>query len=187
MAEAAVRAGSNVELGRRLGYKSGAFVQQMISGHRPVTEKTVAAVHALHGFSGWFEKQPVDPSTRASEGLEAHELIPGSITIAPQRIKWEQLVTRKDLGDLFVTTLPDDALAPEHPRGLDMIWSTTKEPAIGRIVIVRDRYGTCHVRKYSQGREPGQWVARATNQAFASFESEEGMTIVAVAAFMAMP
>lgn len=45
-------------LGRALGYKDGAFVGQMLNGMRPITEKTVAAVHALRGgkFRGWFDR-----------------------------------------------------------------------------------------------------------------------------------
>lgn len=47
---------SKAALGRALGYKDGAFVRQMIDGERPITEKTVEAVHQLTGCSGWFEK-----------------------------------------------------------------------------------------------------------------------------------
>lgn len=42
------------ELGRRLKYRDGAFVGQMIAGLRPITEKTVRAAEALPGCSGWF-------------------------------------------------------------------------------------------------------------------------------------
>lgn len=96
-------------------------------------------------------------------------------------------MTGKDPGDLFAMTLPDDALAPDNPRGLDLIWSTSKAPGIGSLVIVRDTHNALHVRQYRQGRAPGQWVAWAPNQAFASFESAEGLTILAVARFREMP
>ena len=49
-----VSGGDRTEFGRKLGYKDGAFIRQMLAGSRPVTEKTVAKIEALHGMSGWF-------------------------------------------------------------------------------------------------------------------------------------
>lgn len=40
--------------GRRLGYKDGAFVRQMLNGSRPVSEKTIRQVEAIPGLRGWF-------------------------------------------------------------------------------------------------------------------------------------
>ncbi|WP_043213792.1 phage repressor protein [Bordetella pseudohinzii] len=50
-----VSKGNKTDFGRRLGYKDGAFVRQMLSGIRPVTEKTVWAIEAMPGMKGWFE------------------------------------------------------------------------------------------------------------------------------------
>jgi len=55
---AARKVGGRAALGRRLGYKDGAFVGQMISGHRPITEKTIEAVQSLTELRGWFDKTP---------------------------------------------------------------------------------------------------------------------------------
>ncbi|MCR6477545.1 CI-like repressor protein [Variovorax phage VarioGold] len=52
----AQKLGGNAALGRRLGYKDGAFVGQMIKGVRPITEKTIAAVHEMHEARDWFSK-----------------------------------------------------------------------------------------------------------------------------------
>lgn len=47
--------GGNVTaLGRLLGYRDGAFVRQMLSGNRAVSDKTVRAIEALRGMQGWF-------------------------------------------------------------------------------------------------------------------------------------
>jgi hypothetical protein len=54
-------AGNKSEFGRRLGYKDGAFIRQMLSGDRPIREKTISAIEALPGMRGWF-----------SEGTEQH-------------------------------------------------------------------------------------------------------------------
>lgn len=50
------REGGKAPAGRKLGYKDGAFVGQMLRGERPITEKTVLAVHALSGYAGWFNE-----------------------------------------------------------------------------------------------------------------------------------
>ncbi|MGE8493671.1 S24 family peptidase [Comamonas sp.] len=55
LAELAQREGGNAALGRRLGYKDGAYVGQMLRGDRVISEKTVMAVHSIPGYSGWFD------------------------------------------------------------------------------------------------------------------------------------
>ena len=50
-----VSQGNKTDFGRRLGYKDGAFVRQMISGIRPVTEKTIWAIETMPGMKGWFD------------------------------------------------------------------------------------------------------------------------------------
>jgi hypothetical protein len=46
--------GGNASLGRLLGYRDGAYVGQMISGVRPITEKTIRLIEALRGCKDWF-------------------------------------------------------------------------------------------------------------------------------------
>ena len=48
--------GGKAPLGRMLGYRDGAFISQMVSGIRPITEKTVEACEALPGYAGWFTR-----------------------------------------------------------------------------------------------------------------------------------
>ena len=61
---AAVRlTGGNVTaLGRLLGYRDGAFVRQMLSGNRSVSDKTVRAVESLRGMEGWFGRPWAGPA-----------------------------------------------------------------------------------------------------------------------------
>jgi len=58
--------GQKVALGRALGHKSGAFVRQLLERERPITEKTVQAIEALPGCSGWFNLSPLHAQLRAS-------------------------------------------------------------------------------------------------------------------------
>jgi hypothetical protein len=55
--ELAEKFGGNATLGRALGYRDGAYVGQMISGIRPITEKTVQSCEGLPGARRWFEKR----------------------------------------------------------------------------------------------------------------------------------
>jgi|GEM_PF-1781579 len=49
------REGGKAALGRRLGYRDGAFIGQMLRGERPISEKTVLLVENLPGYKGWFD------------------------------------------------------------------------------------------------------------------------------------
>ncbi|WP_325346117.1 S24 family peptidase [Xylophilus sp.] len=42
-----------------LGHRDGAFVRQMLSGHRAVSDKTVRQIEALRGMQDWFALPPV--------------------------------------------------------------------------------------------------------------------------------
>lgn len=51
-----VSGGNKSAFGRRIGYKDGAFVRQMISGERPITEKTIRVIEQIPELKGWFTK-----------------------------------------------------------------------------------------------------------------------------------
>ncbi|WP_313075809.1 S24 family peptidase [Melaminivora sp.] len=70
--------GGNAPLGRRLGYKDGAFVGQMLRGERPITEKTIEVAEGLQGYSGWF-----DPPSEAQAGTRVPALSPTPAPGAP--------------------------------------------------------------------------------------------------------
>lgn len=48
--------GNKTAFGRRIGYKDGAFVRQMLSGERPITEKTIRTIEQIPELKGWFAK-----------------------------------------------------------------------------------------------------------------------------------
>lgn len=58
--------GDKTAFGQALGYASGAYVRQMIEGERPISEKTVAKVEALHGFRNWFARPERPPLVSAA-------------------------------------------------------------------------------------------------------------------------
>lgn len=103
-------------------------------------------------------------------------------------ITWETMVASQNLPAEFTLTLIDDALAPEHPRGTVFVWSVSRQPEYGSIVLVRDRHDQVVARRYSQGREPGRWRAVASHRDHADFDSiDDALTIVATARFRELP
>ena len=48
--------GDRSAFGRRLGFKDGAFIRQMLSGARVVSDKTVRLIEAVPGMHGWFSQ-----------------------------------------------------------------------------------------------------------------------------------
>ncbi|WP_106856076.1 S24 family peptidase [Caballeronia novacaledonica] len=62
-----VSEGNISEFGRRLGYKDGAFVRQMLNGSRVVSEKTIRAVEAIPGLRGWFNSASVSAAPSGTE------------------------------------------------------------------------------------------------------------------------
>jgi phage repressor protein C with HTH and peptisase S24 domain len=62
--------GNKTDFGRRLGYRDGAFVRQMLIGMRPITEKTVRAVEDLPGMAGWFSNPEEDKSAGGQPAVQ---------------------------------------------------------------------------------------------------------------------
>lgn len=69
----AVAKGGKAALGRLLGYKDGAFVGQMIDGHRAITEKTITAAEGLPGARHWFD--PHHMNMGAEEGKDTVKML----------------------------------------------------------------------------------------------------------------
>src|SRR5258706_2734274 len=91
--------GNKSAFGRRLGYKDGAFVRQMLSGERPVSEKTIRSIESIAGMNGWFSAlyapSPGKHNSASAEqsnieqkpGLFADKTLNGSSSIGSNNIK----------------------------------------------------------------------------------------------------
>lgn len=75
--------GDRTAFGRRLGYRDGAFVRQMLSGTRGISERTVYRVESLPGMKGWFA------------GSQSAVYSPGPAKIEPIHDKRACLVAEK--------------------------------------------------------------------------------------------
>lgn len=56
-------------MGKKLGHKRGAQVGHMLSGRRPITEKTIECIEALPGFAGWFDVEARSAGDNESDAL----------------------------------------------------------------------------------------------------------------------
>lgn len=78
--------GGNAQLGRALGYTSGAYVRQMISGERAISEKTVKKIHHLKGCAGWFG-EPAKKTEKSAPPAPSPDFRDNH-TLTPEQ--WEQ-------------------------------------------------------------------------------------------------
>lgn len=69
----AVSKGDRTAFGRRLGYRDGAFIRQMISGSRAISERTVYKIENLPGMRGWFAKEYSNARVKVGNNVESIE------------------------------------------------------------------------------------------------------------------
>lgn len=108
-------------------------------------------------------------------------------TVPPTKTT-EEIVAGVELGREFRYVLVDDALAPDRPKGLSIIWSTERQPRPGTPVLVMDSHKRLHARLYAQGRTPEQWMAVSTHRGYVELDSQaDGLRLVATAMYREEP
>lgn len=179
------------------GYKTGEIaraakvtpsaVSQWLSGNtRSLRAESAVGLQTLTGWSAKWWATGIGPRGVGTP-VDGDRGMHITAVDNPIQLTWSEVMTAETLPENFASPIPDDALSPDYPSGLELIWSTEKPPRIGSLVIVRDEHGTTHVRQFAQGNAPGQWLAAARNPAFRSFHSTEGLSILAVAKWRDMP
>lgn len=191
---------NQAEFARKFGLPGGpSMLSQHIKGRRPLNME--AALVYMKGFGVRLEDisprlarqmnaamkglravspAPGETGGHASAGV-AHELSHSAFD-TPVSIRLEPQMHGVSFPESFLAAVPDGAVSPEFPAGLELQWSTARDPKVGGLVIVRTKHGQVAVRQYRQGKEPGRWIAAATADAFASFDSiEDGLQVLAVA------
>lgn len=135
-----------------------------------------------------------DPGARAAHSVAeakapysggmAHPVSVKPFTL-PMQMTWEQVMQSKELPERFIVESPDDALSPRLPRGTAVVFERASTAQPGECVLVRDKRGATHMRRYVQGIGPA-FTAQALNDAYASLDSErDGLVVLAVMAWRA--
>jgi len=174
-------AGGNIsEFGRRLGYKDGAFVRQMLSGNRAVSEKTIRAVEALPGLRGWFSSTsasatPAEPEHEPYKGDSANndqntfqndsQSAEKAVTLSPQIDAATLTSTARLKAALFQTAATSSELASVAGVGVDIAsqWlaGTGPELTVPQAMAIQNTYGINMVWLTKGKGDPGVAVRYA--------------------------
>ena len=141
-------------------------------------------------YPGWLHEPPTTLDARGSYPGTVETITPPSTggshamrlpaqRMPPPKIGWEALMNN-ELPREFETDLPDNAMAPDAPRGARVIFLAGVTPEPGDWVLLRDRTGEHHCREYRVVRQ-GHWEAHALNRGYLPLDSEQdGLQVLAV-------
>lgn len=91
--------GDRSAFGRRLGFKDGAFIRQMLNGSRAVSEKTIRHIESINGMQGWFslpeDDLPQKPATPEFTSASSHDMASRYHVAAPAVQRLVELVLRE--------------------------------------------------------------------------------------------
>jgi phage repressor protein C with HTH and peptisase S24 domain len=108
--------GNQTEFGRRLGYKDGAFVRQMLSEDKPVSEKTIRKIEALPGMAGWFTGHPEHAMAGAPmQNASEHKSASSDRSVIAERSEVIAKLLPSEKGNVVTWETPDD-LEPDDER-----------------------------------------------------------------------
>lgn len=144
--------GNKAALGRALKYADGAFVGQMLRGERPITEKTVAQIHALPGGRGWFEQTNVKPAAVGGNKIPLISYVQaGAWTEAVDSGSVEEwLLTDLSMSErAFALEIRGDSMLPEFNPGDRVIIDPDIAPGPGDFVVARNGHGEATFKKYT--------------------------------------
>jgi phage repressor protein C with HTH and peptisase S24 domain len=156
-----VSKGNKTDFGRRLGYKDGAFVRQMLTGIRPVTEKTIWAIEAMPGMKGWFEIEgaAVTPTTLpAGTDWPFRTVLEAEIRALPS----SQLSELEGAIGLAIAQLKLGLrVSPRAPDATPSTAAGSQSSRSGGLVDMDSAEDSFPMR----GHEAGSWEGQTTHQA----------------------
>lgn len=176
------RVGGAVELARQCGKKDGfsKYYLAISADDRGMGDDVAKQIEdALTLGEGWMDKQHTDAGAEDLRAATRSQRDPPGLSDELPLLSWEQIMAAKDVPEVFRTVLPDDALAPEYPRGAEVVWTKRRRVMGDRLVLVIDQHGMAHARRARQGREPGRFLFEPVNSAYVTFDSTE-VRLVAV-------
>lgn len=154
-------------LGRRLGYKDGSFVGQMLRGEKAITETTWERLCDLREVKPLLTNPPIggthvfharEESAQYMVGNSpiAHAMSQRRQIIAPRKLVWEDMVIT-DVHGQFIMTISGDALAPAYLPGQSGIWEAGDHGNPGQPVLLADSADRFYLRLY-EPRPGGSWA-----------------------------
>lgn len=115
-----------------------------------------------------------------NEVTPAHQLSPTPFRVPPQS-EWREILEMKRLPSSFTVPMPDASMSGSIEKGTLLYFEAGSEAEPGQGVIVQDRHGDRHIRRFKKGSGT-KFIAEATNRdAFEPLDSErDGLKVVAV-------
>ncbi len=176
-------------LGRRLGYRDGSFVGQMLRGDKPITETTWARLCELREVKPFLSgSTPVyalphllrepEVADAWAHSLLAHAMSDMQPMVSPRTLVWEDLVT-EDIHGQFILAIVGDALAPLYLPGQSGIWEAGSEGRPGQPVLLVDAAGTFYLRLF-EPRPGGSWAGISQRVGHPTLtEAQDGVRVLA--------
>ena len=137
-----------------MGYRDGAFVGQMLRDERPISEKTVAQIHALPGGKGWFSEPNVEPAPMGGVRIPVISHVQAGIwtevidNFQPGDAD-DWLVTDLDVsGSTFALEIKGDSMLPEFKPGDRVIIDPDVIPQPGDYVVAKNGDDGATFKKY---------------------------------------
>jgi hypothetical protein len=175
--------GSAANLARLIGQPNmKTHFSAIKAGRRGIGDDLAASIEiAAQKPPGWLDW--VHPIARETDprAYVAQLLSQSLVSHMPPLLSLEALMSSERVPESFCTQLHDDALAPELPKGTEVVWSTRRQVQPGRYLLLRDSHGQVHARLCQQGRTPGHWLGTPLSPAYVVFDSTEpGLQVLAV-------
>lgn len=176
---------------RELG-RTPAFWSDLARGRKSFGEKLARSIEEHAGLPRLALDDPANALCRNAHlpkgeptsggthlgGESVENLSQLSAIVLPTTVEWETIAMGA-IPERFVLAMPDDALAPQTPRGTKLIFVAGSEPPrYGVGVLVEDPMGARYVRRWVQG-VAGGWVAEARNNAYRNLSSSDGAKVIA--------
>lgn len=178
LASARERAGlTQGQVATRAGVRQGT-IGNIESGARKNPRELLAIAKAV-GVNPLWLQSGVGPRQARSQP-DPDDSLPLTLEKHTVPTSWEALMQTLELPVRFVVAMPDDALLPTIPRGMELVFERSGTPYPGVGVLVADSGGRKYIRRYAEGHQ-GRWLAQASHTAFVTLDSElDGLELLAV-------
>lgn len=158
--------GGQAATGRKLGYRDGAFVGQMLRGERVISEKTVLAAHEIPGYAGWFDRSSEPANAVPYNVAHVRDVAvvgKGRGGLMPERLWTDGDYPVGATGECaeiatadpqaFLVAVEGESMAPRYMPGEFALVEPGTMPDLGEDVLVRLTTGATMVKRLLSRRD----------------------------------
>ncbi len=163
--------GNETAFGRRLGYKDGGFVRQMLAGDKSITEKTVLKIETIPTLAGWFTSDDL-PNAEAGprvtgrvpliSSVQAGEMTEATDLYAPGYAEEFVPTTAPIHRHTYALRIKGDSMEPLIPEGYIVIVEPEADPREGDVVVAKNGDHEANVKLLV--KVSGDWWLKPANR-----------------------